>query len=44
VLVFQVDSDNDIMWGDAGTPYWLARPEDLARGDLTNIRFVMQCC
>nr|BFF21429.1 hypothetical protein GCM10025730_49500 [Promicromonospora thailandica] len=44
VLVFQVDSDNDIMWGDAGTLYWLARPEDLARGDLTNIRFVMQCC
>lgn len=44
VLVFQVDSDNDIMWGDAGTLYWLARREDLARGDLTNIRFVMQCC
>lgn len=37
------DSDNDIMWGDAGTLYWLARPEDLARGDFTNIRFVMQC-
>ncbi|MEV0952103.1 YwqG family protein [Promicromonospora sp. NPDC050249] len=44
VLVFQVDSDNDLMWGDAGTLYWLARPEDLARGDFTNIRFVMQCC
>jgi hypothetical protein len=44
VLLFQVDSDNDITWGDAGTLYWLARPEDLARGDLTNIRFVMQCC
>lgn len=44
VLLFQVDSDDHVMWGDAGTLYWLARPEDLARGDLTNIRFVMQCC
>ncbi|MBL0888722.1 YwqG family protein [Myceligenerans indicum] len=44
VLLFQVDSDDHVMWGDAGTLYWLARPEDLARGDLSNIRFVMQCC
>jgi len=44
VLLFQVDSDDDVTWGDAGTLYWLARPEDLAQGDLTNIRFVMQCC
>jgi uncharacterized protein YwqG len=44
VLLFQVDSDDDVMWGDAGTLYWLARPEDLARGDLGNTRFVMQCC
>lgn len=44
VLLFQVDSDDEVMWGDVGTLYWLARPEDLARGDLSNIRFVMQCC
>ncbi|WP_454857658.1 YwqG family protein [Promicromonospora soli] len=44
VLLFQVDSYDDVLWGDVGTLYWLARPEDLARGDLGDTRFVMQCC
>ncbi|WP_275004119.1 YwqG family protein [Promicromonospora iranensis] len=44
VLLFQVDSYDSVMWGDVGTLYWLARAEDLSRGDLSNIRFVMQCC
>lgn len=33
-----------VLWGDVGTLYWLALREDLARGDLSNTRFVMQCC
>lgn len=44
VLLFQVDSYDGVLWGDVGTLYWLARTEDLARGDLSNTRFVMQCC
>lgn len=44
VLLFQVDSYDGVLWGDVGTLYWLARPEDLARGDLSDTRFVMQCC
>ncbi|MFE7504359.1 YwqG family protein [Promicromonospora sp. NPDC057488] len=44
VLLFQVDSYDGAQWGDVGTLYWLARTEDLARGDLSNTRFVMQCC
>ena len=44
VLLFQVNSYDGVLWGDVGTLYWLARTEDLARGDLSNTRFVMQCC
>ncbi|MFJ3405345.1 YwqG family protein [Promicromonospora sp. NPDC090134] len=44
VLLFQVDSYDGAQWGDVGSLYWLARTEDLARGDLSNTRFVMQCC
>ncbi|MFI2486814.1 DUF1963 domain-containing protein [Promicromonospora kroppenstedtii] len=44
VLLFQVDSYDGALWGDVGTLYWLARTKDLARGDLSNPRFVMQCC
>lgn len=44
-LLLQVDSDDDLdmMWGDVGTLYWMARPEDLARDDLTDISFTWQC-
>lgn len=43
--LFQVDSDDDldVMWGDAGILYWLARPEDLNAGDLTQATFTWQC-
>lgn len=44
VLLFQVDSYDGVLWGDVGTLYWLARTKDLARGDLSDTRFVMQCC
>lgn len=44
VLLFQVDSYDDVLWADVGTLYWLVRTDDLARGDLSNTRFVMQCC
>jgi len=44
-LVLQVESDDslDMMWGDCGTLYWLARPEDVTRGDLSKIQFTWQC-
>jgi hypothetical protein len=44
-LLLQVDSDDDLamMWGDVGMLYWLGRPADLARGDLTEIGFTWQC-
>lgn len=45
-LLLQVDSDPglDMMWGDSGRLYWLARAEGLARHDLPELRFTWQSC
>lgn len=43
LLLVQIDSDDDMMWGDAGTLYWLARKDALAVGDLSNVLFTWQC-
>lgn len=42
-LLVQVDSDGDMLWGDLGTLFWLARHDDLAAGDLTRASFTWQC-
>lgn len=42
-LLVQIDSDDDMLWGDVGTLYWLARHDDLVRGDLTQVSFTWQC-
>ncbi|MER7763181.1 YwqG family protein [Streptomyces sp. NPDC097619] len=46
VLLAQFDTDEavDMMWGDAGTLYWLIRPADLAAGRFDRAGFVWQCC
>lgn len=36
--------DLDMMWGDVGTLYWLARTGDPANDDPTAISFTWQCC
>lgn len=44
-LLVQLDSDDsiDAMWGDAGMLYWLARPAELAAGNLEGTLFTWQC-
>lgn len=43
-LLLQVDSDGeDMMWGDLGKLYWLARHDDLDAGNLTEVSFTWQC-
>ena len=44
-LLLQVDTDDELgmMWGDVGVLYWMARPDDLATGDLSKISFTWQC-
>ncbi|MFE7185312.1 YwqG family protein [Streptomyces erythrochromogenes] len=46
VLLAQIDTDKaaDMMWGDAGTVYWLIRPADLAAGRFEEAMFTWQCC
>ncbi|HVF06055.1 MAG TPA: YwqG family protein [Frankiaceae bacterium] len=41
-LVLQVDSDGDMMWGDAGMLYWLARSTELD-GRVPEFGFTWQC-
>ncbi|MEU2134985.1 YwqG family protein [Streptomyces sp. NPDC018352] len=45
VLLAQFDSDSDarMTWGDAGTLYWLIRPEDLAAHRFDQARLTVQC-
>jgi uncharacterized protein YwqG len=44
-LVLQVDSDDasEMMWGDVGALYWLARPNPMAGDDLETVSFTWQC-
>ncbi|CAL9361100.1 hypothetical protein SUDANB95_00667 [Actinosynnema sp. ALI-1.44] len=44
-LLAQIDSDReaDTCWGDAGTLYWLIRPEDLAARAFEASAFTWQC-
>ncbi|OLZ59295.1 hypothetical protein AVW11_26695 [Streptomyces amritsarensis] len=46
VLLAQIDTDGaaEMMWGDAGTVYWLIRPDDLAAGRFEEAVFTWQCC
>lgn len=44
-LLLQVDTDynSDMMWGDVGTLYWLARSSLSSRAGLDDISFTWQC-
>lgn len=44
-LLAQIDSDGraKMMWGDAGTLYWMMRPSDLRAGDFDAASFTWQC-
>jgi uncharacterized protein YwqG len=42
-LLLQVDSDDDMCWGDVGKLYWLARRDDLAVNKLADTMFTWQC-
>lgn len=44
-LLLQLDSDDtlDVMWGDVGTVYWVARADRLAAGAWSDVWFNFQC-
>jgi uncharacterized protein YwqG len=44
VLLLQIDSDNDIMWGDVGVANFFIHPDDLAKKDFTKVMYNWDCC
>jgi uncharacterized protein YwqG len=43
-LLFQLDSDDGVMWGDAGVGNFFITPADLARRDFSRVLFTWDCC
>lgn len=43
ILLFQLDSDDHIMWGDVGVANFFIHPEDLAKKDFTKVMYNWDC-
>ena len=43
-LLFQLDSDDGVMWGDAGVGNFFITDEDLARRDFSRVLYRWDCC
>lgn len=44
VLLFQLDSSKDIMWGDSGVGNFFISKEDLKNKDFSHVRYNWDCC
>ena len=42
-LLLQIDSEDDIMWGDAGVGNFFIRPEDLRKRDFSKVFYTWDC-
>ncbi|MEI2454519.1 DUF1963 domain-containing protein [Lysobacter firmicutimachus] len=43
VLLLQLDSDEDLMWGDSGIANFFIDPDDLARADFSRVAYHWDC-
>jgi uncharacterized protein YwqG len=43
-LLLQLDSDDAMMWGDAGVAGFFIAPGDLARADFSRVMYHWDCC
>lgn len=43
-LLFQMDSDDDILWGDCGVANFFINLEDLKRRDFSDVFYTWDCC
>ena len=43
ILLFQLDSDDHIMWGDVGVANFFIHPDDLAKKDFTKVMYNWDC-
>ncbi|RYD73744.1 MAG: DUF1963 domain-containing protein [Sphingobacteriales bacterium] len=44
LLLFQIDTDDEIMWGDSGVGNFFISPEDLANKNFTRVMYNWDCC
>ncbi|HPN59665.1 MAG TPA: DUF1963 domain-containing protein [Chitinophagaceae bacterium] len=44
ILLFQLDTDDEIMWGDCGVANFFIHPDDLAKKDFSKVLFNWDCC
>ena len=44
ILLFQLDSDDHIMWGDVGVANFFIHPDDLAKKDFSKVMYNWDCC
>jgi uncharacterized protein YwqG len=44
ILLFQMDSDDEIMWGDVGVGNFFINPNDLINKDFSKVMYNWDCC
>ena len=44
ILLFQLDTTEDIMWGDSGVGNFFIKKEDLVKKDFSKVWFNWDCC
>ena len=44
ILLLQIDTDDEIMWGDSGVANFFIHPNDLARKDFSKVVYNWDCC
>jgi uncharacterized protein YwqG len=44
ILLLQIDSKDDIMWGDSGVGNFFIHPDDLAKKDFSKVLYNWDCC
>lgn len=43
-LLFQIDTDDNLMWGDSGVGNWFIKNEDLKNKNFSNVFYNWDCC
>ena len=43
-LLLEIGTDDNMMWGDAGSIYFWIRKQDLAERKFENCWLILQCC
>jgi uncharacterized protein YwqG len=44
ILLLQIDTDEEIMWGDSGVANFFIHPDDLAKKDFSKVMYNWDCC